>query len=605
MSAHACRTDRRRLPRSSGRRLSAAAGGGRRTRRPRIARPCHLRRAATARPGGWPLPSTRWGSAPGSGWPSSAPTRPGSSSRFFGVSGFGRVLVPINFRLNADEIALHHRALRRVGPARRPRARRARSAASRPSTASCSTASTDAALFGRTPATPPSREPWDADEDATAHDQLHVGHDRAAQGRAADPPQLLAQRRRPSAGTSGSPTATCTCTPCRCSTATAGACPTRSTGDGRPPGRDPQDRRRGDPAPRRGRRASRCCAARRRSSPPILDAAAARRERGETVPGRGPVRIVVAGAPPPSKTIERVEAELGWEFIQIYGLTETSPLLTINRAPAEWDGLDAGRAGQAPVAGRGAGGRACGCASTRRARCSPAPTTSSRGTGTSPTRPPRRSSDGWFHTGDGGELDGAYVVISDRKKDVIITGGENVSSIEVEDCLFQHPGRGRGRGHRRARRQVGRDGQGARRAASRPERRPRQELIEHCRDRHGALQVPDVDRVPRRARPHGHGQAPEVQAAPARTGRAGTARSIRRPRRLGPARVSRSGSDLVRPGPTWSDLAARSLCAVVLPMRWTTAVNARGRTARWARPTARSGGGGRRDGPGRWRGRVG
>ena len=38
-----------------------------------------------------------------------------------------------------------------------------------------------------------------------------------------------------------------------------------------------------------------------------------------------------------------------------------------------------------------------------------------------------------------GILDGAYTVISDRKKDVIITGGENVSSIEVEDCLYQHP----------------------------------------------------------------------------------------------------------------------------------------------------------------------
>ena len=46
--------------------------------------------------------------------------------------------------------------------------------------------------------------------------------------------------------------------------------------------------------------------------------------------------------------------------------------------------------------------------------------------------------DGWFHTGDGGRLDGAYTVITDRKKDVIITGGENVSSIEVEDCLYQH-----------------------------------------------------------------------------------------------------------------------------------------------------------------------
>jgi len=47
--------------------------------------------------------------------------------------------------------------------------------------------------------------------------------------------------------------------------------------------------------------------------------------------------------------------------------------------------------------------------------------------------------DGSFHTGDGGYLDGAYVAITDRKKDVIISGGENVSSIEVEDALFQHP----------------------------------------------------------------------------------------------------------------------------------------------------------------------
>ena len=46
---------------------------------------------------------------------------------------------------------------------------------------------------------------------------------------------------------------------------------------------------------------------------------------------------------------------------------------------------------------------------------------------------------GWFHTGDGGFAEGPYIAISDRKKDVIITGGENVSSIEVEDCLFQHP----------------------------------------------------------------------------------------------------------------------------------------------------------------------
>ncbi|MDX6359516.1 MAG: hypothetical protein QOH37_2570, partial [Nocardioidaceae bacterium] len=57
------------------------------------------------------------------------------------------------------------------------------------------------------------------------------------------------------------------------------------------------------------------------------------------IPGRNRTRIIVAGAPPPTKTVARVEVELGWEFIQIYGLTETSPLLTVNRSRAEWDEL--------------------------------------------------------------------------------------------------------------------------------------------------------------------------------------------------------------------------------------------------------------------------
>ena len=52
----------------------------------------------------------------------------------------------------------------------------------------------------------------------------------------------------------------------------------------------------------------------------MLDAA---RDWDGAIPGRGRVRIVVAGAPPPTRTIERIETELGWEFIQIYGLTET------------------------------------------------------------------------------------------------------------------------------------------------------------------------------------------------------------------------------------------------------------------------------------------
>jgi fatty-acyl-CoA synthase len=170
----------------------------------------------------------------------------------------------------------------------------------------------------------------------------------------------------------------------------------------------------------------------------ILDAAARRRAAGHAVPGRDRVRMVVAGAPPPSKVIERMQDELGWEFIQIYGLTETSPLLTINRAPAEWDALDS--AERARRLGR-AGAPAIGV----QMRVDDEGEVLARsnhvfeGYWEQPEATAEAIVDGWFHTGDGGLLDGPYVVISDRKKDVIITGGENVSSIEVEDCLFQHP----------------------------------------------------------------------------------------------------------------------------------------------------------------------
>ena len=158
------------------------------------------------------------------------------------------------------------------------------------------------------------------------------------------------------------------------------------------------------------------------------------------IPGRDRVRIIMAGAPPPTKTVVRVEEELGWEFIQIYGLTETSPLLTVNRTRAEWDDLLGGGAGRQAGARRRARRSAYASAPTTRARCWRAPTSSSRATGSDPTRPSKALVDGWFHTGDGGVIgDDGYLTISDRKKDVIITGGENVSSIEVEDVLFSHP----------------------------------------------------------------------------------------------------------------------------------------------------------------------
>jgi acyl-CoA synthetase (AMP-forming)/AMP-acid ligase II len=170
----------------------------------------------------------------------------------------------------------------------------------------------------------------------------------------------------------------------------------------------------------------------------ILDAAAARRSAGGTVPGGGTVRIVVAGAPPPRRVIERVETELGWEFVQIYGLTETSPLLTINRAPSEWDGVDpkerAGLLGRAGVPAVGVE-IAVDVDGEILARSNHV----FESYWDQPIETEKALEGGWFHTGDGGFLEGPYTVITDRRKDVIITGGENVSSIEVEDCLFQHP----------------------------------------------------------------------------------------------------------------------------------------------------------------------
>jgi acyl-CoA synthetase (AMP-forming)/AMP-acid ligase II len=165
---------------------------------------------------------------------------------------------------------------------------------------------------------------------------------------------------------------------------------------------------------------------------------AAREWRGK-IPGRERVRITVAGAPPPTRTIQEVEEVLGWEFVQIYGLTETAPLLTMNRGREEYDDLSA--ADRAARLGR-AGAPTLGV----ELRVDDEGEVLARsnvvmdGYWQQPKETAAAIEDGWFHTGDGGWIDGgAYLSISDRKKDVIITGGENVSSIEVEDCLFSHP----------------------------------------------------------------------------------------------------------------------------------------------------------------------
>ena len=169
----------------------------------------------------------------------------------------------------------------------------------------------------------------------------------------------------------------------------------------------------------------------------VLDAAA---EWDGAIPGRGTTRIVVAGAPPPSRTIERIESELGWEFLQIYGLTETSPVLTVNRARAEWDALPADqRARKLMRAGAPALGTRIRV--DERGEVLARSNTVMEGYWRQPEETAAALAGGWFHTGDGGLLDEeGHLSILDRKKDVIITGGENVSSIEVEDAIFSLDG---------------------------------------------------------------------------------------------------------------------------------------------------------------------
>ena len=158
----------------------------------------------------------------------------------------------------------------------------------------------------------------------------------------------------------------------------------------------------------------------------------------DPVPGRDRVRMVMAGAPPPTRTIERVEEELGWEFIQIYGLTETAPVITMSRSRSEWDDLSAheravrlSRAG-APLLGVDLRVDDMGEVTVRSNHVM-------NGYWNKPGATSEAIYRGYFHTGDGGTIDDdGYLTISDRKKDVIVSGGENVSSIEVEDVVFRH-----------------------------------------------------------------------------------------------------------------------------------------------------------------------
>jgi acyl-CoA synthetase (AMP-forming)/AMP-acid ligase II len=171
--------------------------------------------------------------------------------------------------------------------------------------------------------------------------------------------------------------------------------------------------------------------------------------RGEVPAG---VRVVTAGAPPAAATIERLEGEFGWVITQVYGLTETAPFITVCAPLPEHDelspadravikartGVELLTSGELRVVDEKgievpADGQSLGEIVVRG-------NVVMAGYYHDPEATERAMGDGWFHTGDAAVVhpDG-YVEIRDRIKDVIISGGENISSIEVEGVLLRHP----------------------------------------------------------------------------------------------------------------------------------------------------------------------
>ena len=164
------------------------------------------------------------------------------------------------------------------------------------------------------------------------------------------------------------------------------------------------------------------------------------------------LRVFTAGAPPAAATIARIEGELGWEIIHVYGLTEVSPIVTISEPRPEHEGLDPGERaviksrqgveylGNAEVRVVGEDGREVPPDGATLGEIVIRGNAVMAGYYRDPEATARAIRGGWFHTGDAAVVhpDG-YLEIRDRLKDVIISGGENISSVEVEATLLRHP----------------------------------------------------------------------------------------------------------------------------------------------------------------------
>ena len=193
-----------------------------------------------------------------------------------------------------------------------------------------------------------------------------------------------------------------------------------------------------------------------------------------------PIIAMIAGAAPPRATIEGMEG-MGVAIAHVYGLTETYGPATICAMQDEWSALDVGR--RAERLGR-QGVRFLaeeGLTVMDPATMTPVPADGEtmgevmfRGNLTMKgyLKNPRATAEafagGWFHSGDLAvrHPDG-YVKVKDRSKDIIISGGENISSLEVEDALSRHPSVLVSAVVAHARSEVGRDAVRVRRAERR------------------------------------------------------------------------------------------------------------------------------------------
>ena len=164
------------------------------------------------------------------------------------------------------------------------------------------------------------------------------------------------------------------------------------------------------------------------------------------------VQFLTAAAPPPEAVLAAM-SDAGFDVVHVYGLTETYGPAVVNEWKGEWDALDSG--GRAAKKARQgvkyvplddltvldpktmervpADGETLGEVMFRG-------NVVMKGYLKNPAATEEAFAGGWFHSGDLGVLypDG-YVQLKDRSKDIIISGGENISSIEVEDVLYKHP----------------------------------------------------------------------------------------------------------------------------------------------------------------------